>query len=47
MAKGMIDRLSEVGGGCYGMEMDVEKTTITILNNSLVMPPGSHYSVVK
>ena len=28
MAKGMIDRLTEVGGGCYGMEMNVEKTKV-------------------
>jgi len=24
MAKGMIDRLTEVGGGCCGMKMNVE-----------------------
>jgi hypothetical protein len=28
MAKGMIVRLTEVGGGCYGMEMNVEKTKV-------------------
>jgi hypothetical protein len=28
MANGMIDRLNEVGGGCYGMEMNVEKTKV-------------------
>jgi hypothetical protein len=25
MAKGMVDRLTEVGGGCYGLEINVEK----------------------
>jgi len=28
MAKGMIDRLTECGGGCYGLEMNVEKTKV-------------------
>jgi hypothetical protein len=28
MAKGMIDRLTEVGGGCYVMEMNVEKSKV-------------------
>jgi len=28
MAKGLIVRLNEVGDGCYGMEMNVEKTKV-------------------
>ena len=24
----MIDRLTECGGGCYGLEMNVEKTKV-------------------